>query len=643
MFQTPGKSVPLPPHLRSPTITYNPPVRNSPPVETVKPPVSTTPVSLTPKKPSIMKLPMKIDVPVIQPLSVSESSEESEESEEEPVNQGFFGRFRTVEPSTEESEEEEEETSSEEDDHVRPKSVPYHPQHPSTVYVQMDKFQRLSQESSADEESSEEELPVIQNEPDRGAEVMTATTHITTRTSTPIQREPIRHQVKRSARYEPNLDMRFLLQKQTGSGEIVYDLTRRARESQVTIFKMLRFRDERGVDEEGVRYFAWMPNASANHLGRPAKGYFMTINEPKRVPADPNLFEKDKFCWGTLCFRVPFEWESDSGQSLYDMWNTDRRRIHDALEQVSQENPNLNHSSAFVGLYASNRREVGWKPELWFVVQCNNLSMSRNLFDTIRTSFARKKEVDKARDRLKRNVGTAKDKALLETIAKSRTHGQSSWEQCFGPSCPFAKVRTSSELARREVVEAFFARLGFSRVRKGLLNKKVLPCMVETVQNFVRFLPKQSTWAYYNGCTSVFTETRAMILHERPYYGIVLLTGVPDDSHPLGALWGMPVAHQVLQGAFPCSTGRIRNCSQSIRENGERIATQGAFFCGGECPADNGRLLSDTYRSRTDEWINLEYIMGRPQLGGEIHLKPLMVRCAETTKESHGKLLDLIG
>lgn len=494
--------------------------------------------------------------------------------------------------------------------------------------------QRQTQEDEIEEEESDDKQETEESSEDEPLTTPSPVV-ITTQTHPLLRNKPTPY--FHAKRLEPRLDKRFLLRRDQGA-EIKYELTQAAALGQERIFNMLQFKDEEtGEMQQGVDYFAWMPSASSNHPGRPPKGFFMYISDPDKVPVDHRLFEDDRFCWGTRCFAVPHEWTNNAGKTFYQLIDREKALVRSTLERICAEEKNLNHSSAFMGIYASNRRDNGWMAQAWIVVQCNDLETSREFASTLKHAFDLSKETKNAQTLLKKGHDDT-HKETLERIASRKQRGQNNWSRCFGTRSKYPIASQAAKKFRRDIAVTFLNELGFSHVTRGFISERSIPFSAETVQNVVRYIDKKRTWAFYSGCTCIYKETRCVILHERPRYGIILLTGQPSSKHPLGSVWERDAQVANLYGAFPCSTGRTKPFQDTLPE--EKIVTSSAFFCGTNKTFP--RLHSSLYRVRGAEWINMEHILSRPSSGSEIHLKPLLIRCAPQKEQTFGRLAGLL-
>ena len=460
----------------------------------------------------------------------------------------------------------------------------------------------------------------------------------------------------------------------TFGGGPQYDLTRLAADRQRITVESLRYTDVDGLHKQGVQRFVWLPSAAANHTSGPASGFVMVVANPSKTPADPRVFHRDKFYWATHALRVPREWVNSDKESFYDILKKNPEKIRHALKTGLGDYTNLSRGSAFMGVYASNRRENGWLHEAWIVVQCGDRGGSLGVFASLKRSSVSASEIREAKilsssadasgdeEEKEKEEGEdeetsdnplsseevsappkkRRDVDTINRILGSAKRGEDTWTTCFGPLSQLRKLNVTAANVRREYILNLMAALGFALKGHQL---DAVPLQVETAQNFVRFLPSANSWAYYGGVTCIYSDTRAVVLHERPLRGMIILTGRPTAEHPLGETW--PKGPEVLGGAFPYSTGRVRPLFGGEEGKGEKeTTTASAFFTREETRSPDEelhpRLSSELYRSRDAKWMDLEYAMGRPETGGEIHLKPLMVLCAPRPTKRVGLLKDLL-
>lgn len=388
-----------------------------------------------------------------------------------------------------------------------------------------------------------------------------------------------------------------------------FDMTEACDASRLEIQTLLKTKE----GKDGIEHFIWMPNVSCTSPSKPVTGYVLTISDPKNTPVDPRIFNPEKFYWGTFCFRVPSHWVNTKGHTILETLKK-RENVMQALEETANESPDI-RNSGFLGVYVSNLRRTGWRSDVYLVVQCNNREKSLKMHKHITKVFRKEKE--------------GKEKGFQSTLTDD-------WEACFGHTSPTMETQKSSSETRISLVCAVLKRLDFG-VTPSMIIKETW--RIHTVQNFCRWDQDISRWVFYNGCSRITMETRALILHERPLYGLVLLIGPKSEYSPLGKPW--KPKKSLSLNAFPCATGRVlslrKPASRTTVETGERF-----FVRGGRSAEEHQRLKCELYRKRDGEWIKQEYKLGRPKESEVVDLKPYMVRCSDPPKKMEGLLSTMI-
>jgi len=497
---------------------------------------------------------------------------------------------------------------------------------------------------------------------------------------------------------------KYLLKREDLLGK--YDITDSVVRKQKKMTELMRITKSTGSRVEGIRKWIWMPNASANSQTGPPSGFVMVIDNPALLRIEPYIFNRDKFCWGTYAVCIPNEWKNDAGQTFGNIITTNKENIISALKNDLGDYSNLENGSAFIGIYSSQRMDTGFTPELWVVVHCGDKKLSNDFYDSIRNKSKHRIQVESAK-KLMSNMDRKKNKEKMkkenteeendddndddvdkektdkdndeeeeeekEKIKYNTNHlhkivshssGPETWQSFFGFSNKHTTLQFRTHETRRQYVVNLLNALGFSKIDSDDIS--TLKKSAHTITNFVCNAPgTKSTYAYYAGATRIFQDTRSVIVHGQPLYGIRILLGEPSDDHPMGNPW--PETPSELFGAFPISTGRVSSLSatQNLRIHNQNIlfkeddedtiepSTLAAFFTRDDDPLPtkssftsreassiHERLPSHIYRRKGSQWYKRIKEMG--WCGDRIELKPHLVMCSNKSTARRGCLSDLL-
>lgn len=332
-----------------------------------------------------------------------------------------------------------------------------------------------------------------------------------------------------------------------------------------------------------VHSVVWMPNRADNHRRHVPSGFAFAVRKSRQVPIVRELFNPNKFFYGTLAVRVPSAMRI-SGGTTFRNWAEATSFPTESFGQLVPDGL-LDFPGSYAGVYRSMQRRPFAKPayenEYWLVLQCGSVEQSQILYKTIEEGH-------------------------------SYEHP---WAKTFfgGGNNLLAEVGLRATEHRRAALFKILQGLGLEMGNRTLDSFTTL----ETVTNFFDLDHNTDTYVYYSGCTSLALQGGGgLILGERPDLGPSILRG-PGGKRT----WTVPDA---CLGAFPVGTGRVLSVLGPWSD--DEVAEGPFCWDGGH--RVHPRLRTGVYRTRDTRFMEIEARLGYNHMWQCQHLQPLAVKLA---------------
>lgn len=331
-----------------------------------------------------------------------------------------------------------------------------------------------------------------------------------------------------------------------------------------------------------VHSVVWMPNRADNHRRHVPSGFAFAVRKSRDVPIVRELFNPDKFFYGTLAVRVPPNMQMRGGRTFGD-W-AERRVDVRAFGQLVPDGL-LDFQGSYAGVYRTMQRKpfskTPYEYEYWIVLQCGSVEQSRILYRAIEEGHSYENPWSKT-------LFTG-DNLLGQVGLRATDH-------------------------RRSAVFRILKSLDLEMGNRTLDSFTTL----ETVTNFFDVDHNTDTYVYYNGCTSLPLQGGGgLILNERPDLGPTILRGAGGKR-----TWAVPDAYL---GAFPVGTGRIQSVLGPFHD--EEVVE--GPFCWDSEHQIHPRLRTGMYRTRDVRFKEIETRLGYNHMWPCEHLQPLAVKLAD--------------
>ncbi len=331
---------------------------------------------------------------------------------------------------------------------------------------------------------------------------------------------------------------------------------------------------------ENVHSVVWMPNRSDNHRRHVPSGFAFAVRKTAEVPIVKELFNPDKFFYGTLAVRVDGNSRMRGG-TTFSEWIT-TVQIGDFDKAVPDQL--LDFPGSYAGLYQTLQRRPFVKPpyahEYWLVLQCGAKQQSRSLY-----------------------------KIICDGQAYERT-----WSQVIFSEGLIGKISAQASDHRRAAAFRILKSLGLEMGNRTLDSFAT----VETTTHTFDVDHNTDTYVYYSGCTPLPLQTGGgLIMGERPDLGPTILRGRGGKR-----MWTVPDRYV---GAFPVSTGRV---SSVLGPWADDEVVDGSFCWAGDTEV-HPRLRTGAYRTRDIKWREVEERLGYNHAWPCDYLRPLVVKLAD--------------